>query len=583
MKYGIKNDDDMELKQWLDEHNITYSISKDILYVRGWGRALIQDGMDHVFKTDRDGKTVFNCLEGRDYLVGDDIYYIVFSFGDRWYYIDIRDSKEQFRVLRFVGECQKGEIDYEYYPLGIHSGYELLNGSGLLCDWADKVSFLGFKGMGTCEYNTFAASLDLQNIATARGLKYCFGYSLTMEVGGAKVDCKVYASTQRGFSNILRIQKAINVDREDGMISHIELMKHASGNCLVFGKLSGTWMAAHDEEVEDIAKAFGGSVYYQVDLSEYAADKYDKEMLESTKAWFDAYYIAPHEYKNGIRPVLIQDAYYIDADNYKNKIILNKVDIGTAHELSYNQYMKTLDEMHDEFNALFSDKYGDDVFEDMCSSTVEIMGKADARYDLTENYAPQYELTDEEKLVYGTAHNMFNELIEEGFKKLVPKGREEIYRERLEYEKYVIESTNNVHYYLITWDEVNYARRQGQLVGIGRGSAGGCLLSYLLGITNIDPIRWGLLFERFLLPERGGLSPSRVTKFCDDVLSSRYVEIKSEEGDVYRFDSDARFLVNRDGKEMSVYADELVAGDDIVWDRRDEIFTLNERKYDEGN
>ena len=74
-----------------------------------------------------------------------------------------------------------------------------------------------------------------------------------------------------------------------------------------------------------------------------------------------------------------------------------------------------------------------------------------------------------------------------------------------------------------------------------------------------------------------------MTKFCDDVLSSRYVEIKNEEGDVYRFDSDARFLVNRDGKEMSVYADELVAGDDIVWDRRDEIFTLNERKYDEGN
>ena len=253
------------------------------------------------------------------------------------------------------------------------------------------------------------------------------------------------------------------------------------------------------------------------------------------------------------------------------------MDIGAAHELSYKQYMKSLDEMYDEFNALFSDKYGDDVFEDMCRSTVDIMENADAKYDLTENYAPQYEMTENERLVYGTVHNMFNELIEEGFRELVPKGQEEIYRQRLEYEKYVIESTNNVHYYLITWDEVNYARSQGQLVGIGRGSAGGCLLSYLLKITSIDPIKWGLLFERFLLPERGGLSPHQVTQFCEDISSTSYVELALENGRTYKFDSDAQFLINRHGEEMIVYADELMEDDDIVWDRKDEIFTLDEK------
>ena len=569
----------MELKEWLDAHNINHRIGKDVLYVKGWGRALIQDmdGRDHIFKQTKDGDIVFNCMEGYEFLKGDDIFYVVFPFGNRWYYIDIRDEKQQFKILRYVGDSPQSEVEYEYYPLGIHSGYELLNGSGAMSDWADKAKFLGFKGFGTCELNTFAASLDLQNTATSKDLKYCFGYSFVMEIGEEHIDAKVYANTQRGFNNILRIQKAINVDREDGFINYVDVLNLAEGNCLVFGKWSGSWLAEHEDMLQEFIKAFDGWVFYQVDLSEYAADRFDKKTLMNTKDYFDHYYIAPHQYKHNVMPVLIQDVYYLDSDNYKNKIILNKVDIGAAHELSYKQYMKSLDEMYDEFNALFSDKYGDDVFEDMCNSTVEIMDNADAKYDLTENYAPQYEMTEKERLMYGTVHNMFNELIEEGFRELVPKGQEEIYRQRLEYEKYVIESTNNVHYYLITWDEVNYARSQGQLVGIGRGSAGGCLLSYLLKITSIDPIKWGLLFERFLLPERGGLSPHQVTQFCDDIASTSYVELTLENGRTYKFDSDSQFLIKRNDEEIVVYADELLEGDDIVWDRKDEIFTLDEK------
>ena len=196
-------------------------------------------------------------------------------------------------------------------------------------------------------------------------MKYCFGYSIIMEIGDEHVDAKIYVNTQQGMNNILRIQKAINVDREDGYINYVDVLNLANGNCLCFGKWSGQWMVEHEDMLSEFIDAFDGWVFYQVDLSEYAADRFDKKTLENTKAFFDNFYIKPHTYKHNIMPVLIQDVYYLDDDEYKNKIILNKVDIGAAHELSYKQYMKSLDEMYDEFNALFSDKYGDDVFEDM--------------------------------------------------------------------------------------------------------------------------------------------------------------------------------------------------------------------------
>ena len=146
----------------------------------------------------------------------------------------------------------------------------------------------------------------------------------------------------------------------------------------------------------------------------------------------------------------------------------------------------------------------------------------------------------------------------------------------MEYEKYVIESTDNVDYYLITWDEINWARKNGIAVGVGRGSAGGCLLSFLLGITQIDPMPFDLLFERFLLPERGGLEPAKVTVIGDDISKKEYVEVKLENGKTINFADDAKFLVKRNGEEITVIGKELQPGDDIVLDRKDELFTIDE-------
>lgn len=572
----------VSLTNWLNNHNITYIIRHDLLIVPGFGRFLIQEEYEHIFKQDKNtGEVIFNSIENTAFLLGDDIYYIVFPFGNRWYYVDIREepSTQQFHILRWIGNIPKQKITTEFYPLGIHSGYELLNGSGLLKDWCAKSKWLGYKGLGVADMNTMASTLDLQTSATDKDLKYIFGYSTQVDFGSERVGVKVYAQTQQGFENLLGIQKSVCVDNvNDKHIDCYELLNRGKGNVLVFDKLAGEWLAKQVQEdnscLESFINAFDGWIYFQVDTTEYKADRIDSQVFLSMKAYFDAYYKGHSEYVYNVRPVLIQDVYYLDKEDWKTKMVLNKVDIGAAHEQSDKQYLKTIDELYDEFRVVFSDKYGDNVFYDMCAATADIIENADAAYDLTENYAPKYDMTKEEKEKYGTTLNMFNHLIEEGFKRVVPEGQEELYRERIEYEKYIITSTDNVDYILITWDELNWAQRNGILTGIGRGSAGGSLLLYVMGITNIDPIKYGLIFERFLLPERGGLESCQVTKMAKPIQSDNYIEMGLENGKTYKFDIDSKFHIKRGDKELDVYADELQIDDDIVWDNNDLLWNL---------
>ena len=279
------------------------------------------------------------------------------------------------------------------------------------------------------------------------------------------------------------------------------------------------------------------------------------------------------------RPVLISDCYYLDKSDAKNKIILNKIAEGAAHEQSDDQYFKDIDEHYEYFKNIFSDDWDIDLlFEECCSNAVYIADNAKARMDTTKNYMPKYDMTDEEKEKYGTVHNMFNQLLEEGLNRLAPKNQYDRYREQMEHEKYIIESTNNVDYLLVQYDMCNWARRNNILVGCGRGSAAGSLLLYLLGITLIDPLKYNLIFERFLIPERAGLYPAPVTIIGNDIESMDFIEMTLETGKVIKVDKDAQFMVKRDGNDepIMIYADEIESGDDILFDNKDLIFTINE-------
>lgn len=126
---------------------------------------------------------------------------------------------------------------------------------------------------------------------------------------------------------------------------------------------------------------------------------------------------------------------------------------------------------------------------------------------------------------------------------------------------------------------VKKARELGIVTGIGRGSAGGSLVSYLLGIISIDPVKYDLIFSRFLVPERCGLNWTEAVSIIGEDIEllpgERYVEVQIE-GKDYQFHKDAEFQIIRSGKQMKVYADQLRKGDDILFDNRDLLWTLNE-------
>lgn len=574
-----KSDRITELYEWLEKNKIQYAqVDSDVINIPGFGKAYFQDTQratyNSIFRKDADGNFIFNSLVRPEELLNDGIENIIFKFGDNFYYHNLNQDFK-LNILKYVGKRTPLQHDIPFVNLGVHTPFELLNGSFMPEEWIRKAKYLGHTALGVCDYNTMAACFIFQKECDAAGIKPVFGYSLTVEAEGFSFGAKIYVQTQRGFRNLLRIQKAIMVDNvKDKTIDISELLNRAEGNVIVLDKYAPTFFVGNEKVIATLSKAFDG-IYYQVDLSEYKAERIDIKVLEATKKYFHEWY----DDAKMPRPVLLCDAYYLDSDDAKNKIILNKVAEGAAHEQSNDQYFKDADEHYALFESLFGEDWDiEELFRECAENTFVIADHADGRMDTTRNYMPKYDMTPQEQEKYGTPHNMFNQLLEEGLQRLAPKDKIEQYRKQMEYEKYIIESTDNVDYLLVQYDTCNWARKNNIFVGCGRGSAAGSLLLYLLGITLIDPIKYNLIFERFLLPERAGLSPADTTIIGNDIESNRYFELILDNGKSIKVDCDAEFMVRRAGedKPIRIYADELQENDEIIFDNKDILFTINE-------
>jgi DNA polymerase-3 subunit alpha len=516
----------------------------------------------------------FNLMEDPKTLMDEGIFHVAFPFGRNWYYYDLREEFA-LNILKYIGRPKEPEVSVPFCNLGVHTPFELLNASGDVSVWVKKAKWLGGSAIGICDRNTMAATLILQKECAKVGLKHVFGYSLTLDFFGEDVDMKVYCRTQQGLGNLLRIQKEIMVDRDDGKIDLEGLLNHAAGNVLVLGTLSAYWMAKNPKPLADLRRAFEG-VNYQFDPTEYKADRIDQRYLNNLRQFFHLFH------RDGvfeIEPVLIPDCHYLDSDDAESKIILNKIACGASHNQSEHQYLRTTDELYRATRSLF-DPLGWDIdalFERMCRNAVEIAAGSEARYEIGRMYMPRYDMLPEEVERFGNRREMFLRLLDEGLEAMIPETDHKRYRQRLSEEIYIIESTGNVDYFLIQWDMIREAKRRGITTGIGRGSAGGSLVSYLLGITSIDPIRYDLLFSRFLVPERCGLFwKEEVTRFCGEISiepRGKYVEVMLE-GKRICFDTDAQLRIVRGEDEMTLYADELQPDDRVIMDNRDMLWNI---------
>lgn len=203
--------------------------------------------------------------------------------------------------------------------------------------------------------------------------------------------------------------------------------------------------------------------------------------------------------------VATNDVHYLTKETAKAHEAL--LCIQTQSNLSDPEHMRFQTEEFyfkspDEMKKLFAE------LPEAISNTVSISERCNLELDFTKLHLPSYEppggLPKEEFL---------SKLCSEGIEKRFPEGISENVKERLENELKIIKKIGFTSYFLIVWDFIHYARSKGIPVGPGRGSAAGSLVSYLLGITNINPLKYGLLFERFLNPERIGL-PDIDIDFC---------------------------------------------------------------------
>lgn len=572
-----------ELLSWLKQQKIAFEfLDNEVVNILEFGKMFLADlsGVTSIFRGE-EGHLQFNLMENPEVLIDEEIYYVAFPFGNNWYYYDLREEFK-LNILKYVGRREPCCRDVAFVNLGVHTSFELLNSLGTPEQWCRKTAWLGQTALGICDKHTMAGTLGLQEECSNYGLKHVFGYTFDMELDDEKVEMKLYSLTQAGMDNLLRIQKEIMVDSEKHILPYERLLFYATGNALVFGKRSAPWMIRHLRQVERLKQVFK-QIYYQVDGNEYKADRIDREVLEALKCYFENFGDAVNM-SFEVAPILIADSYYPDEDEAQSKIVLNKIATGAAHEQSADQYLKNVDEHYECLRPLFSEKWNfDRLFELMCRGTVEIAEQAEVRFETGQMFMPEYMMRAEELENYGNRRNMFHQLLKEGLKNKVASSEWERYRERLEEEIYIIESTDNVDYFLIQWDMVLEAHRRGIITGIGRGSAGGSLVSYLLGITSIDPIQYDLIFSRFLVPERCGLNwVEEITIISPDVELRKgepYVEVWMDK-DCYQVCRDAQFKICRNGQEQIVYADELAVGDDILFDRRDEIWNLKELRTD---
>lgn len=421
-----------------------------------------------------------------------DVDYYVFPFGGQFYYTSKSTvSPPQFKLFKYLGKF-RDETEMEMAYLGIHGEYELLNGSRMYDDWVKKASFLGYKTLGLCERNTLAGALPFQIACKSQKIKSVLGEEITIRLEETTyVDCKLYVQTKTGWENLLLINSQILVFNEKKFIDLVKLKEYSEGLVLVIGPAFS--LSKHHLILKDLLNYF--QVYYQIDTVEYVDNQQDEKYLLMLKEYFEKYYSL-------IKPVLVNDTYYLDKDDSFIKDELNLISGHKIQPSSQNQYFKPVEDNFKMFDSLFSpdDDRFIDIFSEAISNANKIAEGSVFEIETGKRFLPKFSLEGlkEEYQQCESTEDLFWYLIEKGLETRLQGKDLAPYIERIEKEFIVIKKGDVVDYFLILWDIVQFCKDNNILVGMGRGSAGGSLTSYILGITNLDPIKFGLLFERFL-------------------------------------------------------------------------------------
>jgi DNA polymerase-3 subunit alpha len=394
----------------------------------------------------------------------------------------------------------------EFVHLHCHSDYSLLDGASRIDALVRTVRDLGMRAVALTDHGNLFGAIDFYTQALAAGLKPIIGIEAYVaprsrhdrkEVRGVKEanhHLTLLVRNEKGWEN-LKILSSLAYQEGFYYKPRMDkelLERHHEGLIALSGCPNSEF--GHACRADDMDKAVrAADTYRQIFGAENFYLEVQSHGLEDEKRIWKGAEAASKQL--GLKIVATNDAHYLRRDDAKAHDVLLAISTGSlvsdANRLRYEApefYVKSPDEMA----RLFTDR------PEAIQNSVEIAEKCNLELHFDELHLPKFELPP------GAASHIayLRELAAAGARERYGDPLPREVAERLEYELSVMEKMGFASYFLIVWDLRRFARTSGIRVGPGRGSAAGSLVGYCLGITSLDPVRYDLIFERFLNPSR---------------------------------------------------------------------------------
>ncbi len=398
--------------------------------------------------------------------------------------------------------------------LHVHTEYSLLDGSNKITEYVARVKELGMNSAAITDHGAMFGVIDFYKEAKAQGIKPILGCEVYVapnsrfdkETTGGEdryYHLVLLAENNQGYQNLMKI---VSIGYTEGFYYKPRVDREV--------------LARYHEGIIATSACLAGEVQRYIEKDQYeeacAAAKRYEDIFGKGNFFLELQDHGIPEQKMvnqgllrmsrelGIELVATNDVHYTYAEDEKPHDILLCLQTGKRladeDRMRYEggqYFVKSQEEMAELFRYAPQALENTQKIADRCNVEIEFGVTKLPQYDVPEGY---------------TSWEYLNKLCSEGFAKRYPDDDGTL-RKQLDYELSIIQTMGYVDYFLIVWDFIKFARDNGIAVGPGRGSAAGSLVSYSLGITNIDPARYQLLFERFLNPERVSM-PDIDVDFC---------------------------------------------------------------------
>lgn len=401
----------------------------------------------------------------------------------------------------------------DFVHLHVHTEYSLLDGFSRVKNLVSRAKELNMSAVAITDHGCMFGAIDFFKVAKKEGIKPIIGCEVYTAPRSMRDKDPNYDKSQghlillakdtEGYQNLIKLVSKAYVQGfyYKPRVDIDEIRTHSKGiialSACLAGDVSQALMNRNYDKAKNIAlkykEIFGKDNYY-IEIQDHnlpEQKEVNRELIRLSK-----------EIDVGL--VATNDVHYVRKEDSKIHDILMCIQMGktvndpTRMRFGSDEfYLKSREEME----AVFPE------VQEALDNTVKIADMCNVEFDFNTIHLPKYDVPD-------------GYTPREYLRMLCFKGLEERYKnpspeitDRLEYELGVIEKMGYVEYFLITWDFINFARENNIMVGPGRGSAAGSIVSYTLYITDIDPIKYSLLFERFLNPERISM-PDIDIDFC---------------------------------------------------------------------